>query len=212
MYLSQLILDPACRDVMDDLANPYQLHRRVMSGFAPDLDKQSERVLYRLEMKRTPPHLVVLVQSRTLPKWDGLLTGQYLLDEPLSKWLELAPRQDQVFRFRLTANPTKRLKGDGKKDGSRVGLLREEEQTAWLKRKGQLNGFLPLEVEITRQTQPPGWKEENGRRHRLTFQVVRFDGLLQVVDPGLFHAALLNGIGSGKGFGLGMLSLIPTET
>jgi CRISPR system Cascade subunit CasE len=38
-------------------------------------------------------------------------------------------------------------------------------------------------------------------------QAVTFDGLLRVTDPEALLAALAGGIGSGKGFGFGLLSL-----
>ncbi len=38
-------------------------------------------------------------------------------------------------------------------------------------------------------------------------RIVQFDGLLEVTDPARFGESLLGGIGSGKGFGCGMLSL-----
>jgi CRISPR system Cascade subunit CasE len=38
---------------------------------------------------------------------------------------------------------------------------------------------------------------------------VQFDGILRVSDPDKLHAAIENGIGSGKGFGFGLLSLAP---
>lgn len=41
------------------------------------------------------------------------------------------------------------------------------------------------------------------------FLAVRFDGLLEVTDPGKFLETLRAGIGSAKGFGFGLLSLAP---
>jgi len=36
---------------------------------------------------------------------------------------------------------------------------------------------------------------------------VQYDGLLEVLDPARLNEAVANGIGSGKGFGFGLLSL-----
>ena len=41
----------------------------------------------------------------------------------------------------------------------------------------------------------------------MTHQAVRFEGVLQVVDPVAFQQTLRCGIGSAKGFGFGLLSL-----
>ena len=52
-------------------------------------------------------------------------------------------------------------------------------------------------------------KQPDGSSTRLTFCGVAFEGRMQVVDSVLFHAALRAGIGSGKAYGYGLLSLAP---
>lgn len=210
MYLSQLILDPRARVVLEDLADPYQLHRTVMSGFSQELPA-NERVLYRLDMQRSEPQLSILVQSHTLPNWDVLSQRGYLLRPAAIKTLTLQPTAGQVFWFRLAANPTKRLRAEGKNDGARIGLVREEDQLTWLNRKGEQHGFQVLATQTTKIVQADGWKFEKGQNHRIRQHAVRFDGRLQVTDVETFTRALENGIGSGKGFGFGLLSLAPVD-
>ena len=210
MYLSQLILDPRARVVLEDLADPYQLHRTVMSGFSQELPT-NERVLYRLDMQRSEPQLSILVQSHTLPNWDVLSQRGYLLRPAAIKALTLQPTAGQVFWFRLAANPTKRLRAEGKNDGARIGLVREEDQLTWLNRKGEQHGFQVLATQTTKIVQADGWKFEKGQNHRIRQHAVRFDGRLQVTDVETFTRALENGIGSGKGFGFGLLSLASVD-
>lgn len=210
MYLSQLILDPRARVVLENLADPYQLHRTVMSGFSQELPT-NERVLYRLDMQRSEPQLSILVQSHTLPNWDILSQRGYLLRPAVIKTLTFQPTAGQVFWFRLAANPTKRLRAEGKNDGARIGLVREEDQLTWLNRKGEQHGFQVLATQTTKIVQADGWKFEKGQNHRIRQHAVRFDGRLQVTDVETFTRALENGIGSGKGFGFGLLSLAPVD-
>ncbi len=210
MYISQLILDPRARVVLEDLADPYQLHRTVMSGFSRELPV-SERVLYRLDMQRSEPQLSILVQSHTLPNWDVLSQRGYLLRPAAVKTLALQPTAGQVFWFRLAANPTKRLRAEGKNDGARIGLVREEDQLTWLNRKGEQHGFQVLATQTTKIVQADGWKFKKGQNHRIRQHAVRFDGRLQVTDVEIFTRALENGVGSGKGFGFGLLSLAPVD-
>jgi CRISPR system Cascade subunit CasE len=47
----------------------------------------------------------------------------------------------------------------------------------------------------------------NDYYHRLKLWCIQFDGLLKVDDPVLLAKAVQAGIGSGKGFGFGLLSL-----
>lgn len=206
IYLSQLVLDPRSRGVLSDLANPYQLHRTVMSGFADDLT-DDERVLFRLEIQRCEPYLSVLVQSRTPPNWDALSAKNYLLRPAAVKTLSLEPQPGQAFQFRLLANPTKRMRGEGEKDGRRIGLVREDDQLAWLMRKGEQHGFRVLAVRTVKIPQPEGVKRESGVIHRIRQQAVRFDGSLQVTDAVSFAGVVADGIGSGKAMGFGLLSL-----
>jgi CRISPR system Cascade subunit CasE len=46
-----------------------------------------------------------------------------------------------------------------------------------------------------------------GQQRPKHFHAAMFEGLLACVDPERLHAAVLNGIGRGKGFGMGLLSL-----
>lgn len=219
MYLSKLTLNYHKREVIKELANPYQLHRTVMSGFPSELPKD-ERILYRLEQLKSAPYFCVLVQSALLPNWQLLTEAEYLLRPAEIKAYTPNIVAGATYRFRLTANPTKRLKGDGETDGKRVGLFKENDQSKWLERKAEQNGFEVLASQIAKIAQPDGFKpltpkelmeaKEKGKsktRHRLTFHAVQFDGLLRVKEPDRFEKALVEGIGSGKGFGFGLLSI-----
>lgn len=206
IYLSRLVLNPRSPDVLRDLGNPYQLHRTLMSGFPPNMPP-GERVLFRVEVQRIEPFLSILVQSHNKPDWEKLARSNYLNRPAAVKTVDLRPEAGQVFRFRLLANPTKRLRSDGTADGPRVGLTREEDQLAWLLRKGERHGFRVLEARTAKVAQPDGLKIEQNKRHRIRQQAVRFDGLLQVTDAELFARSLSDGIGSGKGMGFGLLSL-----
>ena len=50
-----------------------------------------------------------------------------------------------------------------------------------------------------------------GRRDgtAITFEGVRFDGLLRIVDDAAFRAGVIHGIGPDKAFGFGLLSFAP---
>ena len=145
MYLSKLTLNPHNRQVQRELANPYQLHRTIMSGFPASLP-EDERVLHRLEIDPRSGELSLLVQSVHRPDWAPLLEAgreRYLLQSPQG------PKQFQpelpvrsLLRFRLTANPTVKTRSNrdpGKK--TRVPIIHEEKLLAWLERKGEQHGF-----------------------------------------------------------------------
>jgi CRISPR system Cascade subunit CasE len=139
----------------------------------------------------------------------------------------------QVLSFRLRANPTKRVaKQDDPMKGKRVELTHEDEQIDWLIRKGRERekgkpgGFEMLisEVKDTKgdKRQIPrvnaysegkrkGRKREAGPGHAMTHFAVLFDGLLRVTDTNAFLETLARGIGPGKAFGFGLLSIAPVR-
>jgi len=207
MYLSRLILNPRNRRVQREVADPYQMHRSLMRAFPDGLEPGEERVLFRLEERPWPDGLVLLVQSHHRPDWSWLAepgARGYLLpvDVPNPAVKSFDPRlaPGQVLAFRLRANPTVKRKG------KRLGLYREEEQQQWLLRKAEQAGFRVLSVRIGGQRVVTG-VIHRGNTHRLRLLSVQFDGLLEVIDPDRLREAVRWGIGSGKAFGCGLLSL-----
>lgn len=210
MYLSKLTLNPHSRQVQRELANSYQLHRTIMSGFPATLP-DDERVLYRLDTEPRSGELTLLVQSIHEPDWSPLVVAdqkRYLHAMPETpKQFEPDLPTGSFLRFRLRANPTIKKQRDDHKNGNRVPLLREEEQTAWLDRKSEQHGFRVLQVQVTGKDELCGWKKEENNSHKLQFYTVQFDGVLQVTDRERFIAAVAQGVGPAKGFGCGLLSI-----
>jgi len=199
MYLSRLSLPLADRQTQELLANPYELHRALMEA----LPTPAGRVLFRVEPPgRHASAAVVLVQSEDEPNWDNAGLPRSTTAEKKAFDLDLA--QGARFRFRLRANPTARRKIDGGTEGKRVGLTKEEDQRAWLVRKGKRGGFRPDGVVVIDEGQVKATKPDG---HTLTFRSVRFEGVLEVTDPDRLRAAVETGIGSAKAFGFGLLSV-----
>ena len=228
MYLSRLALDPQDRDVRRDLADVHRMHRTVMSAFPPVAEPGRARaelaVLHRLDANPRTGTIVLLVQSRVRPDWDHLPEG-YLAaagpwDNPATKSVAAAMaalRQGQTLRFRLRANPTKKIDtktgADGRRrHGRRVDLRTEPQQLEWLARRAGQAGFglLPVHPGSGIPAVRVGVGEKLlGQDRRLTLVGVLFEGLLQIADPDRFRQALKAGIGPGKAFGCGLMSVAP---
>jgi CRISPR system Cascade subunit CasE len=235
LFLSRLLLNARNRLVQANLADCHRLHRTLMSGFplmpATEPARAELGVLYRPELDPRSGVVTVLVQSRQRPDWSALpgrddgshafLAAPFSLEfdlKPLSS-LSGAIAPGQRLRFRLRANPTKRIAvprapaPQNKLAGKRVGLLREEDQLAWLERKITAAGAQLLAARTSRDPlaggSQRGRKEDDrrGTEHAMRFQVVVFDGELLVTDPQLLWASVGAGIGSGKAYGFGLLSL-----
>jgi CRISPR system Cascade subunit CasE len=225
MYLSRLILNPRSRQVRRELADVHELHRTVCAAFPSEIfvENQSSGVLFRVEVHPRTGTPTLLVQSQHPPDW-GFLSApgkDYLLgadelplevENPAVKAVDVALQPGQTLAFRLRANPTKRLGKDaGEKHHQRVGLMREEEQLKWLKRKMEAAGASLVSVNTANETRAGGKLFRDDEKHTLSFVSVQFDGVLQVQDPSKLLETLRAGVGSGKGLGFGLLSLAPVR-
>lgn len=200
VYLSRLLLNPRSHQVQAELRDPYQMHRTLSKAFSDDREEyQQARCLFRVDEIPGESYLCLLVQSRVQPNWGHWqVTEHYLVAPPATKEFEPNLGAGQILAFRLRANPTVR------REGKRLGLYRDEERLAWLARKGELHGFRPCQVTVRKEDT---LQSRATAGHEATFNAVRFDGTLGVTEPEAFAAALEGGIGSGKGFGFGLLSL-----
>ena len=209
IYLSQLLLNPQLRQVRAELGNPYEMHRSLAKAFPHHQGNFSTvRCLFRVDVLPSTGQYALLVQSRIEPCWDRLTVAEtYLLRAPAVKEFTPAVEVGQRLRFRLRANPTKRIGADREDDKlacKRVQLFTDEEQMAWLQRKGQECGFALMDARISAVERQISRKGDGAR---VIHQAVTFDGVLRVIDPAAFRDALEAGIGPGKGFGFGLLSV-----
>ncbi len=233
MYLSRLVLDPRSREAGRDLGDVHQMHRTVMSAF-PQLKEQGGArsglaVLHRLDIDQRGSNIALLVQSGEEPDWSCLPEGYlFTLDpegrNPATKSISdvlVSLHRGQVLRFRLRANPTKKIDTksgpDGRRrNGRRVDLRTDSQQIAWLSRRADRAGFCLVPVHSGSNTPAVRVGSSEKLRGRTTNRLVTlagvlFDGLLEVTDPDRLRLAIREGIGPGKAFGCGLLSLAPRE-
>jgi len=234
MHLSRLVLNPRSRAVRNDLSDCRSLHRTILSAFPQAQKEQGGAraefgLLFRADAEPRSGRITLLVQSSVEPDWsrapkDYLLDDFGELDNPAVK------RIDEVYdalgkgarlRFRLRANPTKRLpllieNRVGKERGKRVEIFREEDQLAWLARKAGEHGFRLLAARINPkvlnaranpESKVIGWRDRS--RPPMKFGSALFDGELEIADAEKFRQTLAGGIGSGKAYGFGLLSIAP---
>ena len=220
MYLSCLTLNPCNKQVRSELARPYEMHRTLSHAFEQGpfntsrTADESSGVLFRVDETSHDHAIVVLVQSKIAPDWSRLNGDNdgrrqpYLLRPAEFKRVDLQLAVGQTLAFRLRANPTKRLPPQNGHDGKRVGLYKEDEQLAWLQRKAEAGGFRVLRGQNSRDEEVKDKiHRDDQTTHDLKLFTVQFDGVLQVIDADQTQHAIESGIGSGKGFGCGLLSL-----
>jgi CRISPR system Cascade subunit CasE len=167
------------------------------------------RVLFRIESEWRPPRIIV--QSEARAEWNTGFRDFAVLSSPAQqKAVRIGVRDGDVLRFRLRANPTKRLspgRPGEKVNGARVGLFKEEDQRAWLGRKAAAAGFGLLGVELQPLGTVVSRKNPAKDRARQSHLAVQFDGHLRVTNARDLENAVRSGIGSAKAYGFGLLSL-----
>lgn len=177
---------------------------------------------------------VIIVQSAIEPDWDYAFHNapEFLAAKPKVDPFSITFAAGQRLRFRLRANPTKRVAAKNERlggvmAGKRVGLASEGEQIGWLLRKGEAGGFRipgewvdakhpetgePFQLPNFRVDVVPEGRDRNGKPgHDGEFLAVRFDGVLVVTDPARLRETVAGGVGTGKAFGFGLLSLAPAQ-
>ena len=120
-----------------------------------------------------------------------------------TKMFEPKVENNSLYRFKLIANPTKKIQAEGKKNGNRVPLIKEQ-QIEWLKRKLEQCATIE-DIYTTYENQLFFYKTRPSKKTYIL--QVCFEGILHVKNPEILTQIITNGIGSAKGFGCGLLSL-----
>jgi CRISPR system Cascade subunit CasE len=235
-YLSRIWLNPLRTQAQRFLRNPQALHAAVLGGLSRQ--PVTERVLWRLEPDSAHrASLLVLTESR--PSWEHIVeqAGWPSTDDPQALVRPYEPLLDQIargreFAFRLKANPVsatkqpdapspaqkERLATQARPRGMRVAHRTVEHQLDWFTTRAPQWGF----ALITDSADLPAVRLV--ARDRLTFtkkrtddspgrpvvlQTATFEGIIRIDDPDLARRSLLAGVGPGKAYGLGLITLAP---
>lgn len=200
MHLTRLWLDPLAPQARRDLADPYDMHRTLVRAFVADEAQTPPRFLWRLEASSAWRDPQLIVQSNQPGNWNWLDEMAGYLRQPVETKavaIDTLLQPDARCRFRLLANPTVT------REGKRYGLISEEAQLAWLSRQGERLGF---HVKMALVTANDMLVSRKGQV-RIQLQRALFEGVLQVRDVAALADAVQAGIGPGKAFGCGLLSL-----
>lgn len=208
MYLSRLWPNLRHYYTRRQMGLPYELHRTLARAFPEKEHGGMGRVLFRVEQMKDRAQ-TVLVLSELQPDWrpERFVHQGVVIWEAETKSGQYDPTfsKGDICAFRLLANPTV------KREGKRLAWLREEDQRLWLQRKGEQHGFTLWEdaLRLTPMGFTHGTKEANQVKHAMVHYGLRYDGVLQISDPRLLTQAVSHGIGSAKGMGFGLLSVLP---
>lgn len=204
MFLSRVSLNLYNRNTMRALNSPSIFHGAIENSFLGE----RKRNLWRIDKIRNEYYILIL--SETKPEFS-MFCSQF---EPYSveiksydKLLERIKLGDK-WHFRITANPTKSV--ISKEKGQRGKLLAHtttDYQKKWLMAKSVKNGFALSNdsFDITQSSWKHFYKKES---RRVSILSVTYEGILTISNEELFKNALINGIGRGKAYGMGLLTIM----
>lgn len=214
MYLTRMHLNPARRGTRHLLSSPQRMHAAVLASFPPGsvTETATSRVLWRVDVagqvvtlyisSPSAPDLVHLVEQAgwpTSPQGWSTVSMEPVL-ERLTK--------GQEWMFRLTANPVRSQRVPGGR-GKRFGHVTVVQQEEWLQSRGESWGVEVLTASVVDRRRLAFNRQSDGQARTVTLDVATFDGSLRVANPDALRSALTAGVGRGKGYGCGLLTLAP---
>lgn len=212
MYLSKVTFSLSDRTGLSIASDRYAAHSFVASAFP---DGRAARPLFRLALANGRAEL--LVQSCVEPDW----TRARSYHTPASRWKAEVKsfsmprlREGQGLRFLLVANVVKTIRPGGRPGQGqvpkavRVPLIRDHEVLEWFRRQGERGGFLPRSVRVIPQRDRVVMRAANAGKP-IVLSGAQFEGVIEVTDADLLWSAVRNGLGHGKAFGFGLLSIAP---
>lgn len=206
MYLTQMRLDMNNRRTLAALAAPSKIHGAVESAFPGE----RQRNLWRIDSRGGQNYLLILSAERPelrqaaeqfAPPGETWQTKDYT---PLLARI----RQGSRWQFRLCANPTYSVPAGPGQRGRVCAHSTPEHQTAWLERQSGKHGFI-LQKEDFTVVKSVWYRFKKGSTGKnVTFLAVTYEGVLEVSDPELFCQMLCSGIGHGKAYGAGLMTVV----
>jgi hypothetical protein len=124
-------------------------------------------------------------------------------------------RPGDFVRFRLRANPTRKVREESRNGKRKRVNPTLEDHTSWLAGKLQSASDSPIRIETFLPGWAYGWRTKHETQHepqpgqRMQWWSVLFEGSFRVKDTSVLKQLLETGIGSGKAFGFGLLSIAP---
>ncbi len=211
MTLTRIIVNRSHRLARSDLANRPGMHKtlmRLLAHAAGPTPRRDGGLLFRLEPGLDP---VLLVQTADTPDLTGLPDGYGTTDTRDLTPMLTALTPGLPVRYRITAAPTAyRPTGappdpvTGRRPRGKITPLQGQDAQAWWHRKAAHAG-----LHLTGTTETLHRPFPSPDRPAPFYQLTQFDGTATIADPDLLSTALREGIGKGKPYGAGLLTLAP---
>lgn len=199
MFLVRIDIPLSARKTAGCLQNAQLMHKLVTDCFKSS--QKEKHIVYRKRVQNN--RLFIYAYADSEVQIENLPESWEVKERNVMHWLKSFSK-GQIVGFDLCTSPFRKVKMEGKKNSVRKILRTKEERMLWLQRKAEANGFeiLSVEEEPYEKTYARHCKDKGAEMYMDSY---RYSGVLQIIDDGKFRAAVRNGIGPGKAYGLGML-------
>lgn len=220
MYLSRIRVRPSdllARGAPARDPDHYAVHQLVWRWFGDRADRERD-FLYRWEL--TPHEVVVYTLGHREPGPPAPWDCQTRPFRPVF-------HEGAAYRFTLRANPTRRAGRPEEGRAQRVDVVMHARKLAalegrnerpiyeagreWLARQGERAGFALTDDLIVGGYQQVTFRRRRGSDSAIRLSQLEFDGTLIVRHPERFGEQLIQGFGSAKAFGFGLMLVKPVR-
>lgn len=217
VFLTRMPINGARRGARLLIASPHAMHAAVLAGFAEGHSTSEGRILWRLDTYGGRRHLLYVVSPDQpdfthLVEQAGWPTTETWESRPYAALLD-SLCVEQVWHFRLTANPVRAGRRGDWQETKPLGHVTVTQQERWLLDRANRLGFrVPPVASGSSQTPDVAVVQRGVRRFgrdgaTVTLATATYEGHLQVTDVAALRRALNHGVGRAKAYGCGMLTL-----
>ena len=188
------------------LSNPAMFHGAISQAF----EGKRPHALWRIDWLKGARYLLLL--SDTEPNLDRAI-AEYGVGIPAEvkcyDALLSSIEEGATYHFRLRANPTYTTIVPGTKRGRVCAHSTVENQRQWFIEQGKKHGFV-ADYQFFDVAESNWYRFGKKSGNRVTLLAVTYEGRLTVTDVTLFREAITKGIGRGKAYGMGLLTIMRT--
>jgi len=192
MYISKIYIDVKIPSVRHDLSSLnffYDTLKKLSGGSEP---------VYRIDnvpLNQTGYiQPVVLISEKKPDVSNSKISAGYISKIETSEY-NIPVRKGMVYKYYMKANPSVKI------FFKHSDLETEESWKKWLETEGMINGFEIVDSKVA------GDGYVSCAEKKVKFISVLFEGSLKITDEKKFAKALYSGIGRGREYGLGLISI-----
>lgn len=219
LWLTRIVPSPSSREARRDLAGSDQgirLHQRMLQMFPDGVEGPARAafgVLFRAEESPRGPQL--LLQSHIEPDFARLPDAYGNIETRSLDALLSNLHKGMAVNYRCVASPV-RKPGATSREAYKlppVMALSGNAAVEWWERQSNASGLEPLHITAHPLATVRGQQGFKGpvAKQRIQHARTQFDGTARILDAELLREKIATGIGRGKAYGCGLLSIAPAR-